>query len=109
MTEALLYKELSYAVIGAAREVHRILGSGFLESVYEEALAYEFDRRGTPYQRQAELNVQYKEVVAGKFYTDFLTRTSRNQKDFQHKGAKTQRRKVFNIFSLRLCSFASLR
>jgi GxxExxY protein len=72
MTEGFLYKELSYTVIGAAMEMHRILGSGFFESVYEEALAHEFDQRGILYQSQAELIVQYKEIIAGKFYADFL-------------------------------------
>jgi len=72
MANEFLYKELSYAVIGAAMEVHRILGPGFLESVYEEALAHEFDRRSIPYQPQAELMVRYKEIIAGKFYADFL-------------------------------------
>jgi GxxExxY protein len=72
MTEGFLYKELSYTVIGAAMEVHRILGAGFLESVYEEALAHEFDQRGILYQGQAELIVRYKEIIVGKFYADFL-------------------------------------
>jgi len=68
----LLYKDLTYAIIGAAMEVHRVLGSGFLESVYEEALAHEFDLRGISYDRQAQLAVRYKDIVAGEFRADFL-------------------------------------
>jgi len=43
-----------------------------LESVYEEALAHEFDLRGIPYERQAKLAVRYKGIVAGEFRADFL-------------------------------------
>ena len=75
-----LYKDLTYTIIGAAMEVHRVLGAGFLESVYEEALAHEFDPstssgqrlRSIPYERQAKLAVRYKGIVAGEFRADFL-------------------------------------
>lgn len=67
-----LYKDLTYAIIGAAMEVHRILGHGFLESVYEEALAYECTLRNIPHERQANLQVPYKEIIAGHFRSDFL-------------------------------------
>jgi GxxExxY protein len=67
-----LYKDLTYAIIGAVIEVHRVLGHGFLESVYEEALSHEFDLRQIPYNRQAELQVPYKVIIAGTFRADFL-------------------------------------
>jgi GxxExxY protein len=51
---------LSEGVIGAAIEVHRSLGPGLLESIYEESLAREFDLRGTTYRRQAEIGSHYK-------------------------------------------------
>jgi len=50
-------------IIGAAIEVHRILGPGLLESVYEQALCHEFDLRGIQYQRQARIDMQYKDKV----------------------------------------------
>ncbi len=56
-------------------EVHRVFGPGFLESVYEEALAHEFDLQGIPYERQAQLNVRYKDIIAGKFRADFPSTT----------------------------------
>ena len=49
MSDELLYKELTHSIIGAAMEVHRVLGSGFLESVYEDALAHEFRLKSLSY------------------------------------------------------------
>ena len=51
---------LTESMIGAAIEVHRILGPGLLESVYEEALCHEFDLRSISYERQKAVDVVYK-------------------------------------------------
>jgi len=68
----LLYSDLTREIIGAAMEVHRTLGSGFLESVYEEALAIEFDLRKVRYERQKGIDVFYKGLLAKQFVCDFL-------------------------------------
>jgi GxxExxY protein len=54
---------LTEKVLGAAIEVHRTLGPGLLESIYEEALCYEFELRGIRFRRQVEIDVIYKEKV----------------------------------------------
>jgi GxxExxY protein len=58
---------LTEQIIGAAIEVHRILGPGLLESIYEEALAVELTLRGIGFERQVELDVLYKgQVIKGQ-------------------------------------------
>ena len=69
----LLYEELTYKIIGAAKEVYKVLGPGYLESVYEDALCYELDLLDFLYQRQIELDVHYKTVVfERRFRADLL-------------------------------------
>lgn len=58
-----LENELSYKIIGAAIEIHRNLGPGLLENIYEEALCYELFLRGLKIQRQVPVPVVYKGVA----------------------------------------------
>lgn len=57
--EKIIYKELSYKIIGAAMEVHRELGCGFLESVYDEAFGKELKRIGLDFEYQKDLSIFY--------------------------------------------------
>lgn len=68
----ILYKELSFLIIGAAMEVHRILGPGYLEAVYQAALAHELTRRGIPFEQFKRLPVEYKGILAGDYIADFV-------------------------------------
>lgn len=70
------FDAVTSAVIGAALEVHRILGPGFLESVYEEALAIELELRGIPFDRQRIISVSYKGQPIGEGRTDFIIEDS---------------------------------
>jgi len=56
----LLHKDKTHAIIGAAMEVYNQLGTGFLEAVYQEALAIEFGLRGMPFVEQQQIDISYK-------------------------------------------------
>jgi GxxExxY protein len=64
----LLYREEVYAVIGAAIDVHKELGSGFLEAVYQEAFEIELAAREIPFIAQHELRIAYKGRLLKKPY-----------------------------------------
>lgn len=64
---------LTEIVIGLAIKVHRTLGPGFLESVYQAALAYELERAGIPFEREKDLPVSYEDIILTVgFRCDFL-------------------------------------
>ncbi len=63
--------DLAGRVIGLAMRVHSALGPGFLESVYENALALEFEEAGISFERQARISVQYRGKDVGDFICDF--------------------------------------
>lgn len=70
---SLIYRNESYDIIGACMEVHKELGSGFLEGVYQEALECELKLRDIKYCREAELSVFYKGNKLCKYYfADFI-------------------------------------
>jgi GxxExxY protein len=66
------YEELTKKIIGAAIEVHKKLGPGFLESIYENALAIEFKKRNIIFKKQHEEIIEYDNYEAGRHRFDFL-------------------------------------
>lgn len=63
----IIYRALSYDVVGA-----RILGPGFLEAIYEEAMAHELRHRSISFERQKLLTVNYKGLIIGQYRADFV-------------------------------------
>jgi GxxExxY protein len=60
-------------IIGLAIEVHKILGPGFLEIVYKDALEYEFNENNYQFSREEEYKINYKKtILKHKFYADFV-------------------------------------
>ena len=66
------YSELTSRIIGCALEVHKHLGNGFQEVIYQRALAYEFELNGLHFHREFDMPVFYKEIQVGLRRVDFL-------------------------------------
>ena len=67
-----IHSDLTSAIIGAFYDVYNELGYGFLEKVYENALAYELNKRGLGIQQQAPIKVYYDELLVGQYFADLL-------------------------------------
>ncbi len=69
----LLFKEEVYNIVGAAMEVHRVIGPGFLEPVYQETFAIELNLNNIPSVEQVRLSMEYKgHSLRHKYIPDFL-------------------------------------
>ena len=70
---SLVYEEETYKIIGACIEVHKNLGNGFLEAVYQEALEKEMELQNIPYEREKYIRINYKNIQLRKYYkADFI-------------------------------------
>jgi len=69
----MIYPKESYEIVGAAMKVHSIMGPGFTEKVYQEALALEFKECNIPFQREVNIHASYKGIeLEGTFVPDFI-------------------------------------
>ena len=73
----ILFKEESYKIIGACFEVHKILGHGFKESVYKDALELEFNKLEIPFVREKSYSIVYKEQVLRHYFIADLSHMMR--------------------------------
>ena len=73
MATELIYKDEAYRIIGICMDVHNILGHGFSEIVYKDALEFEFKQNKISFQREKEYPVEYKGILLPHtFYADFV-------------------------------------
>ena len=68
------YKELTYQIIGCAMEVHKHLGNGFQEVIYQRALSIEMASQGIEFSREFEMEISYKGHDIGKRRVDFFVK-----------------------------------
>ena len=70
---SILYKDESYSIIGCCIEVYNVLGRGFLEVVYKDALEIEFRTNNIPYTREKVFEIEYKgRILPRKYQADFI-------------------------------------
>jgi len=73
MHESIIYKDECYNIQGAVFEVYKELGSGFLESVYQECLAKEFSNSNIPFEQECKINLNYKGGPLNQYFkADFV-------------------------------------
>ena len=69
----LIYKEEAYQIIGVCMDIHNVLGGGFLEIVYKDAIEYEFQKQSIFYEREKQFDIQFKETtLPHKYFADFI-------------------------------------
>ncbi|MBA3018823.1 GxxExxY protein [Patescibacteria group bacterium] len=66
------YKELTHQIIDAAYQVHKVLGYGFLEKVYQNALMIELRKRGIRAESERPLKIQYESEIVGDYICDIV-------------------------------------
>jgi len=67
------HKEMTYKILGCCMEVHSELGNGFLEAVYQEALAIVFEEKGIPFEKEKAIDILFRGKILNKKYNaDFL-------------------------------------
>jgi GxxExxY protein len=100
----------SYELIGVCMEIHRILGKGFAEIVYKDALSYELRSKGIPFEREKEYQVEYKNVILPhKFCADFVVFEKIILEVKAQKGiAEEQYAQVINYLAVSKCKLGLL-
>jgi len=71
-TSELKFKDITYKIIGCAMEVHKVLGVGYQEYIYQNALAIEFQKSDLHFEKEYEMKVMYKGEYVGLRKVDFL-------------------------------------
>jgi GxxExxY protein len=72
MSEQIMFKVESYEIVGAAIEVWKKLGYGFLEKVYENAMAIELEKQAIPFEQQKPIKVFYEGQIVGDYIADLI-------------------------------------
>jgi len=70
----MIHQNLTHEIIGCAMEVHKVLGAGFQEVIYQRALAIEFQKRDFEYQREMQMTIYYNDVNIGTRRVDFFVK-----------------------------------